>query len=50
MTFRVGDIVRRIGDGFHCVVKRVNGNKLNVVRIQYNDCLLYTSPSPRDRG
>ena len=29
---------------------RMNGLKIDGIKIQFNTCLLYTSPSPRDRG
>ena len=35
-------------NGFHVLVKRTGANRL--IERLYRPCLLYTSPSPRDRG
>ena len=31
-------------------ILKARAKKLNIDEIYFNDCLLYTSPSPRDRG
>ena len=49
-----GNVAKKFSkEGFHlCICRRTDEKGLNnlVKNIEDNGCLLYTSPSPRDRG